>query len=96
MGWQWQALWTYLYGNRVAIGAGALAVMSAAIRTLPVPGTAFDAYAWFYDWSHQFFNIKNEREPQPPKPQPATGPLTASSSQIAGVGPETPSPSPKV
>ena len=67
--------WDYLYSNRVAIAAGALAVISASIKTMPVPGAAFSAYEWFYDWSHQFLNITNTRLTQavavtPPISQP--------------------------
>lgn len=57
----WSQVWDYLYGNRVAIGAGILAVVSAGIKTMPIPGHAFSAYEWFYDWSHQFLNITNTR-----------------------------------
>ena len=80
------ALWNYLYGNRVAIAAGMAAVISAAIRTLPVPGTGFNVYAWFYDWSHQFFNIKNERPPRLPAEKPKTeNPDTAGEAQTPKV-----------
>lgn len=57
----WPRTWDYLYGNRVAIGAGFLALFSAAIKTLPAPGQAFNGYTWFYDWTHQVLNITNTR-----------------------------------
>jgi hypothetical protein len=71
--------WEYLYGNRVAIGAGFLAVFSAAIKTMPQPGTKFNAYTWFYDWTHQFLNITNTRLTTtpvitPPSPASTAGP----------------------
>jgi len=83
------ALWTYLYGNRVAIAAGVLGVVSAGIKTLPVPGAVFSAYEWFYDWSHQFLNITNTRLTQavvvtPPISQPQAAELAASQKTLEG------------
>ena len=57
----WGQFWDYLYGNRVAIETGSLLLISAGIKTLPVPGQPFAPYTWFYDWTHQFLNITNTR-----------------------------------
>jgi hypothetical protein len=57
----WGRLWDYVYGNRVAIGAGFGLIVSSGIKTMPAPGTPFEFYTWFYDWSHQFLNITNTR-----------------------------------
>ena len=83
------AAWNYLYGNRVAIAAGVLAVLSAGIKTMPVPGAAFSAYEWFYDWSHQFLNITNTRLTQapvltPPASHPQAAELAASQKTLEG------------
>jgi hypothetical protein len=66
-------IWEYIYGNRVAIGAGLLAVISAGIKTAPAPGQSFSFYTWGYDFAHQFFNITNTRltpGDTPPKSEP--------------------------
>lgn len=71
----WPKEWDYLYGNRVAIISGLTFLVSSAIKTLPTPGSTFDPYTWFYDWSHQFLNITNTRlttasVPTPPESAP--------------------------
>ena len=51
----------YLYGNRVAIETGLIFLVTAAIKTAPMPGKPINWYEWFYDCSHQIFNITNTR-----------------------------------
>jgi len=50
---------SYLYGNRVAIGAAAITALTAAIKTAPVPTSV--GGKWLYDFGHQIFNITNTR-----------------------------------
>ncbi len=41
---------------------------TAAIITMPPPGTRWnlgELYRWFYDWAHQFPNLKNARPTLP-------------------------------
>lgn len=55
------AIWHFLYANKALIvSLGGLAI-TAGIRVLPPPGTKFDLYTFFYDWSHQFLNVNNNR-----------------------------------
>jgi hypothetical protein len=49
----------YLYGNRVAIASGLALLVTAAIKTAPVPQSVFGK--WLYDFGHQVFNISNTR-----------------------------------
>lgn len=63
--------------GKTVLAFGGLLVTSA-IKTLPPPGTPFKWYEFFYDWSHQFFNLPNNRllagaVPTPPlaNPQPS-------------------------
>lgn len=70
-----QHLHDYWYDNRLAILSGTTLLISSAVKTLPVPGTDFRWYDFFYDWSHQFLNITNTRLtaasiPTPPEAQP--------------------------
>lgn len=62
-------IWAYLYGNRLAIISAVSLIVSSAVKTAPPPGTKFDLYTWFYDWTHQFLNITNSRSTPE---QPAT------------------------
>jgi hypothetical protein len=55
----WGQVWDYLYGNRVAIGGGAMLTLTAAIKTAPEPISTLGK--WIYDFSHQVFNITNTR-----------------------------------
>jgi hypothetical protein len=57
----WKHLGDYFYDNRVAIISGITLLVSSAVKTLPLPQTTFDGYAFFYDWAHQFLNITNTR-----------------------------------
>jgi hypothetical protein len=57
----WHQVWDYLYGNRVAIETGTIFLVTAAIKTAPVPGQPVRLYDWFYDCTHQLFNITNTR-----------------------------------
>ena len=57
----WSQEWDYFYGNRVAIETSLFFGVTAAIKTLPVPGNQFHFYEWFYDWTHQLLNITNTR-----------------------------------
>lgn len=50
---------TFLWENRLPIVAVAMTVVTAAIATAPVPTSKYGV--WFYDWSHQVFNVKNTR-----------------------------------
>lgn len=71
-----QHLHDYLYDNRVAIISGLTLLISSAVKTLPVPGTPFASYTFFYDWSHQFLNITNTRlNPVPPLTPPEPPPV---------------------
>jgi len=72
------ATFDYLYGNRVAIGTAIIALTTAAVKTAPIPGQAINFYAWFYDFTHQIFNITNTRlnptlTPTPPLTQEQAG-----------------------
>lgn len=58
---EWQHLHDYWYDNRLPIISGVTLLISSAVKTLPVPGTAFRWYTFLYDWSHQFLNITNTR-----------------------------------
>ena len=72
----WSQLGNYLYGNRVAIETTTILVVSAGIKTLPVPGQPFSPYTWLYDWSHQFLNITNTRlNSTPTVTPPETAPI---------------------
>jgi hypothetical protein len=55
----WSQVWDYLYGNRVAIGGGAMLALTAAIKTAPTPASVIGK--WLYDFFHQVFNITNTR-----------------------------------
>ncbi|HEY4357094.1 MAG TPA: hypothetical protein VGN16_15200 [Acidobacteriaceae bacterium] len=77
----WSAAWNYVYGNRVALGAVAVTVCTAAVATAPVPESRTGK--WVYDFFHQVFNIKNTRLseapiPTPPAPQESAAPSKAS------------------
>ena len=53
---------------------------TSAVKTLPLPGQPFSVYTFFYDWSHQFFNITNTRlstEPVKTPPEAAPNPTKA-------------------
>lgn len=52
-------------------------LVSAAVKVMPLPGTPFHFYTFFYDWLHQFLNTNNTRLSAtptiaPPAPQPET------------------------
>ncbi len=64
----WARAWEYLYGNKVSIITFGGLLATSAVKTLPAPGVPFKFYAFFYDWSHQFFNIPNTRLLQAPPP----------------------------
>lgn len=55
----WSQVWAYLYGNRVAIGGGFMLIVTAAVKTAPVPRNVY--LLWVYDWFHQTLNITNTR-----------------------------------
>lgn len=66
---------TYLYDNRVAIGSGAALLVTAAIKTAPVPTSVWGK--WAYDFGHQVFNITNTRlsaQPTITPPETAASP----------------------
>lgn len=68
----WGQIEEYIYGNRVAIETTAFLVITAAIKTMPSPALKWlscqTLKEWFYDCSHQFLNITNNRLPAPPTP----------------------------
>lgn len=50
-----------LAAHKEALGVVVPLVITAAIKTMPAPGSAptwGTAYAWAYSAAHQFFNIK--------------------------------------
>lgn len=52
----------YAWEHRLPIYAGILAIVTAAVKTAPVPTpTSRPTYTWFYDFTHQFFNVTNTR-----------------------------------
>jgi len=50
---------TYLHDNRLPIMAAIVTVITAAIKTSPIPNSVLGK--WVYDFSHQLFNITNTR-----------------------------------
>jgi hypothetical protein len=67
----WQQVEAYLYDNRLPILGTLSLFVTAAIKTMPDPSVKWistDAFkAWFYDFSHQYLNIKNDRVNPGPK-----------------------------
>jgi hypothetical protein len=57
----WTAVGSYVYGNRVPIISALTLMISAAVKTAPIPGAPFNLYTWVYDFFHQFLNITNTR-----------------------------------
>jgi hypothetical protein len=53
------SVWTYLHDNRLPIIVGFTTVVTAAVKTAPVPTTGLGL--WLYDFGHQMFNITNTR-----------------------------------
>ncbi len=49
----------FLWEHRLPIVAVVMTAVTAAIATAPVPTSKY--CVWFYDWSHQVFNVKNTR-----------------------------------
>lgn len=56
---RWADIATYLYGNRVAIGGGLMLIITAAVKTAPIPKNVY--LLWVYDFFHQSLNITNTR-----------------------------------
>lgn len=52
---------TYLLEHKATVIFVAGTIASAAVATMPAPGTAFSWYTWAYDFSHQFTNSRNTR-----------------------------------
>lgn len=51
----------FLALHKEALSVAVPLVVTAAIKTMPTPGSALTwgtAYAWAYSAAHQFFNIK--------------------------------------
>ena len=69
---------TYLHDNRLPIMAAIVTVITAAIKTSPVPNSVLGK--WVYGFSHQLFNITNTRLNSTPT---VTPPETASSPNAA-------------
>ena len=72
----WNKALVYIWLNRIAIGVYAMSVITAFIKTAPLPGTSINwtaLYAWAYDGLHQLFNITNTRlNPTPTITPPET------------------------
>ena len=77
----WQSVWNYAYGNRVALGAVAVTVCTAAVATAPVPESRTEK--WIYDFFHQVFNIKNTRLSEAPILTPPSPQENAVSSKVS-------------
>jgi hypothetical protein len=59
----------YVYQNRFPLSAASAAILTAFIKTAPLPGSPWNwttLYAWVYDGLHQIFNIKNDRSTEKP------------------------------
>jgi hypothetical protein len=72
-GQRWQIIFGFLYAEKIVIAL----MVTSAVKTFPLPGQPFKVYTFFYDWSHQFFNITNTRlssQPVITPPQPAPEP----------------------
>lgn len=50
------AFWNFLQSHWTVIGGGALYLLVAARATMPEPGTKFNAYRWFYDFTGVLVN----------------------------------------
>lgn len=55
---QFSQLGQVIYDHRFSIGAGLWYVISAAIVTMPGKDEPFHFYPWFFDFTHQFLNLK--------------------------------------
>lgn len=64
----------YLYGNRVAIGSATALIVTAAIKTAPIPASTLGK--WAYDFGHQVFNITNTRMTNTQVITPPEGPAS--------------------
>ncbi len=62
--------WTYVHDNRLPILTILSMVVTAGIKTMPMPGAPFNIYEWFYDWTHQYLNITNNRTGLPKESVP--------------------------
>lgn len=60
----WTEFFRYLYENRLALEMGSLAIITAAIKSLPPPGAPFKIYDWFYDATHLLLNLADSRTPR--------------------------------
>ena len=72
----WKHFGNYLYDNRAPIILGVGTLVTASVKTAPVPyvtsgriwGSVY--YAWAYDGLHQLLNITNTRLNPTPTPTP--------------------------
>lgn len=55
--------WQFFLQNKGVILFNGGLLVTSAIKVLPMPGTGFQPYTFFYDWTHQFFNLTNTRLP---------------------------------
>ena len=69
----------YAWEHKLPILAALMTVVTAGVKTAPVPGKPFSLYEWVYDWLHQIFNITNTRlTPAPVVTAPDTSGVAAS------------------
>jgi hypothetical protein len=54
------AIWKDVYAYRVWIILLLGQVVSAGIVSLPDPSEKFEFYPWFYRWTHQLLNLKQQ------------------------------------
>ena len=60
----------FLTAHKEALSVVVPLIVTAAIKTMPAPGSAFTwgtVYAWAYSAAHQFFNIKEPSAGDPTK-----------------------------
>ena len=58
----------YAWEHRLPIVVGLTTIITAAVKTSPVPSSTFGK--WAYDFTHQLFNITNTRLISAPIPTP--------------------------
>lgn len=76
----------YAWEHRLPIVAAVMTVVTAGVKTAPIPGKPFNFYEWFYDWAHQTFNITNTRlTPAPVVTAPDTSVVVPPEPRITGI-----------
>ncbi len=83
----WRYAWECFLEDKASILAFSILIITAAMKTAPVPGPPWFTwdwktfYTWWYDATHQFFNMPNNRLATQSSPAPPATPAEQAADQ---------------